>query len=463
MSQSADTLVFYGATGDLARKKIYPALYHLAAQHHLTLPTLAVAASDWSESELRRYAVDSIHAAVPSADPAVVAALAGRLRYLRGDYRNPALYPQLADLLRASTRTLHYLAIPPQLFPQVIDGLAESRLAHTGRVLIEKPFGRDGQTANALNGTLRAAFPESSIFRIDHYLGKEPVENLLVFRFANSLLEPVWNRRYIASVQLTMAESFGVEGRGPLYDSLGSIRDVVQNHLLQIVALLAMEPPVAADADALRDEKVKVLRAMRPFSAADAVLGQYAGYRTEAGVDPDSAVETFAAVRTEIDSWRWAGVPFVVRAGKHLPASVTEAVIEFRSPPRLLFGASDAPPPHANHVRFRLSGDDGVTICMQAKAPGERLVSRPVDLDVSFPTRFGAREDAYVRLLNDAVAGDAHRFARNDGVQAAWRIVDPLLSDLPPVHTYPRGSWGPNAAARLVADLGGWHEPGRCS
>jgi glucose-6-phosphate 1-dehydrogenase len=456
----ADALVLFGATGDLARKKLFPALYQLAAAGRLGVPVVGVAVSDWDDTQLRSYATQAVEAAESQVDGTALKELAGSLAMVSGDYRDPATFAALARRLAeaGAARPVHYLAIPPGLFPVVVQGLAGAGLGHGARVVVEKPFGRDLASARELNRVLQGAFPERSIFRIDHFLGKEPVENLLVFRFANSLLEPVWNRRYVASVQVTMAEDFGVEGRGSFYDGVGAIRDVIQNHLLQVVALLAMEPPVDAEPDSLRDEKVKVLKAMRPADPAGLVRGQYQGYRGEPGVAPGSAVETFAALRLEIDSWRWAGVPFFVRAGKGLPVTALEAVVELHAPPRLLF-SPDGCQPRPNFLRFRFGPDDGVTVCVQAKEPGERLVSHPVELQVDFERVFGARQQAYQRLLGDALEGNPGRFARQDGVENAWRVIQPLLAQPGSVHSYPRGSWGPAAAEAVTAVHGGWHDP----
>jgi glucose-6-phosphate 1-dehydrogenase len=457
---TSDCLVLFGATGDLAKKKIFPAVYEMSREAAKRVPIIGFASSEWDDQRLRRHAQDAVEAK-RGIDDAIWGELSQRICYVRGDYRDPASYAQLKATLDSLgvKHPLYYLAIPPELFDDVIVGLSGHGLNKGARVVVEKPFGRDLASSRELNGILHKAFPEQDVFRIDHYLGKESVESLLVFRFANSMLEPVWNRSHISNVQITLAEEFGVEGRGRFYETVGALRDVVQNHILQVVALLAMEPPVAGDAGALRDERTRLFRQIRTVEPAIVVRGQYRGYKEEEGVDPGSDVETFSALRLEIDSWRWAGVPWLIRTGKHLPVTATEVVVEFQRPPRLLFTPPGAPAPHPNHLRFRLGKDDGVTLHLQTKAPGDELRARAVDLDVSFDEVFGEREEAYQRLLEDAMVGDARRFGRADALDEQWRIFQDALANPHPVSLYHRGTWGPSAADTLAADVGGWHEP----
>ena len=451
-----DALVLFGITGDLAHKKLYAALAGLEAAGALDMPVIGVASSDWDDARLRAEVRATVSGSVKAG---VVKRLCARLRYVRGDYGDPSTYQALRGALGAAKHPVCYLAIPPALFDDVTAGLAGIDVQRGGRIVLEKPFGRDLASAVELNALLHRHFAEDSIYRIDHFLGKEPVQNLMVFRFANTLLEPVWNRHYVKSVEVTMAESFGVEGRGSFYDSVGCLRDVVQNHLLHMVCLLATEPPISADADALRDETVKVMKTVRPITKSQLVRGQYIGYRDEPGVAKDSDTETYCALRVHVDSWRWAGVPFAIRAGKGLAATVQEAVVELRQPPRLLF-ADTTHTPEPNVLRFRLKPDDTITLEMQAKLPGSRLLSERVDLDVAYEEALGGEgPEAYVRLLGDALAGDQRLFARQDMVEAAWRVVDPVLEKHAPALPYARGSWGPAESARMVPGQRDWRPP----
>ncbi len=436
---------------------MFPAIYHLAARGALGVPVIGVARSDWSIDQLREYAENAIRQSVKDVDKAALADLLSNLEYVSGDYGDPATHGELAAKLDGKACPVIYLAIPPVIFPTVIGGLRDSGLAARSRVIVEKPFGRDLATAKDLNHVLSSGFSQDSIFRIDHYLGKESVEGLLAFRFANTILEPLWSRQYISQVQVTFAESFGTEGRAGFFDSVGTVRDVLQNHLLQTVALLAMEPPISDDADAYRDEEVKVLRQCQPLQPSTSVLGQYVGYLDEPGVREESTTGTFVATTLMIDSWRWAGVPFHLRAGKCMPGTATEAVIELRRPPRLLFAGEDASVPSANRLHFRLGHSDGVTIAVQAKVPGPRMVTQEINLNLDFSKALGQRREAYERLLDDAMSGARHRFAREDTINEEWRIVDELLDrDKRPVPYYKK-TWGPGIA-QTIPGPSGWFD-----
>jgi glucose-6-phosphate 1-dehydrogenase len=457
MSETADALVIFGITGDLAKRMTLPALYRLTEDEHLACKVIAVGRRTLAREEFEKLIRDGVRAGVDDVDDELLSLLVSRTTYLDGDVADSGLYDRIRAELDGAQAPIFYLAIPPSAFASVAEGLAAADLVRSARLVVEKPFGTDLHSARELNRRLTAIFPEEQLYRIDHFLGKEPVQDIMYFRFANALFEPVWSREDVDSIQITLAEDFGVEGRGSFYDGVGALRDVVQNHLLQVLAIAAMEPPSGGD-DAIPRRRLDVFRAMPSVDPANAVRGQYRGYRSIDGVDPDSDTETFVALRLEIESWRWAGVPILVRAGKGLPVTATEVVVRLQRVPQLRWGSHRLETPGNDDIVLRVGKNSGVTIGIRAKTPG-REISKPVSLYLDFADELGEPPEPYERLLFDALRGDSTLFPRWEVIEETWRIVQPLLDDPPPLEEYERGTWGPESAQLLAADYGGWREP----